>query len=157
MAREESATTSSEAAEGDEEDEMNRAEKMEEEKMQDGESDEDVPITEERKNACMHPYAYVYTRRETRPIVIAIPTGEMFLQYAVSCRPATKPEQTHPTVRSRPSNGATGCTTFHLPSCLPPAIHAVHIHTAHGRIYSLYERSTEEEKEREERKRERRG
>lgn len=35
----------------------------------------------------------VRVRRETRPIVIAIPTGGMFLRCAVSCRPATKPER----------------------------------------------------------------
>lgn len=42
---------------------------------------------EGRRRACVCEYA----QGETRPIVIAIPTGGMFLRCAVSCRPATKP------------------------------------------------------------------
>lgn len=90
--------------------------------------------------------------RETRPIVIAIPTGGMFLRCAVSYRPATKPERTHPTVRSRPSNGATGCTTFHLPSCLPPYIHTTYIRAAHGCTFFVPERLNEKRGRERERK-----
>lgn len=130
IAREESTTTSG-AADGDEEDEMNRAGKRGRKGGSETERDGGrMYHGREKERVHVHAHVRMYTRRrETRPIVIAIPTGGMFLRCAVSCRPATKPERTHPTVRSRPSNGATGCTTFHLPSCLPPAIHAVPIHT----------------------------
>lgn len=144
MAREESTTTRG-AAEGDEEDEMNRAGKRGRKRRSKTENDEDVHDEREKESMHVHMWVCIYMRRETRPIVIAIPTGEMFLQCAVSCRPATKPERTHPTVRSRPGNGATGCTTFHLPSCLPPAIHAIHIHTLHTAAYALYTNEEEEE------------
>lgn len=49
---------------------------------------------------------------------------------------------------SRPSNGATGCTTFHLPSCSPPAIHAVHIHKSRAAVYTLCTNSQPKERKR---------
>lgn len=61
--------------------------------------------------------------KETGPIVIAIPKGRMFLRcMPFHADPQPNPNDSHPTVRScvhsfasRPSNGATGCTTVHLP------------------------------------------
>lgn len=118
------------------------------------ESDDDVQ-KREIERVHVHTCVCMYTRRETRPIVIAIPTGEMFLQCAVSCRPATKPERGLILLFALvPSDGATGCTTFHLPSGLPPAIHAIHIHTSRTRPRTLFVRTVNRGREREiERKR----
>lgn len=112
----------------------------------------------DRARACTHVRMYVHAEgdsphcdcythgRNVPPVCRLMPT-----------RNQTR-ARTHPTVRSRPSNGATGCTTFHLPSCLPPAIHAIHIHTSRTRPRTLFVRTVNRgrERKREGGKRERR-
>lgn len=117
------------------------------------ESDDDVQ-KRDRARACTHVRMYVHAEgdsphcdcythgRNVPPVCRLMPT-----------RNQTR-ARTHPTVRSRPSNGATGCTTFHLPSGLPPAIHAIHIHTSRTRPRTLFVRTVNRGREREiERKR----
>lgn len=114
------------------------------------ESGDDDVQKRDRARACTQ-RAYVCTRGgRLAPIVIAIPTGEMFLQCAVSCRPATKPERglillfaLVPATEQQVAQPST-CPLV----CRPPYMPYIYTLAAHGRVHSLYERSTEAEKER---------
>lgn len=105
----------------------------------------------EKEHVHAHTCVCIHARRETRPIVIAIPTGEMFLQCAVSCRPATKPERTHPLVPATEQQVAQPSTCPLV--CRPP--YMPYIYTA---AYTLCTNGQRKRRKKERRgKRERRG
>lgn len=150
IAREESTTTSG-AAEGDEEDEMNRAGKRGRKRRSETVRDVNVYTAEkrERTRACTHmrmytrggkdsPHCDCYTHgRNVPPVCRLMPT-----------RNQTRADSSYCSLSSQQRSNR-----LHN---LPPALlfaarHTCHTYTraAHGRTYSLYEQSTKAEKERE--------